>query len=230
MGFDAYGQPVPTETHDAYRAKVSDGKSVTVTVPKDYEVEVNELCLIDGHLGFSFQSADEGEEVTLNVERGEFETDQIDPSHDYDIGAVVYFDESEGRLTEDETDRMAGIVTNPKDEDNVIWFLLTNFGFISSGGEVKEGPQGKSAYDIAIEEGFEGTESEWIESLKGDPGDKGDPFNYDDFTAEQLEELKGPKGDPGTDGKDGEDGKDGKDAEPQFTEEQVSDLLALIEE
>lgn len=46
----------------------------------------------------------------------------------------------------------------------------------------------------------------------------------------------GPKGDPGADGKDGEqgpagkDGADGKDAEPQFTEEQVTDLLALLEE
>lgn len=31
-----------------------------------------------------------------------------------------------------------------------------------------------SAYDIAVENGFEGTETEWLESLKGDKGDKGD--------------------------------------------------------
>lgn len=41
------------------------------------------------------------------------------------------------------------------------------------------------------------------------------------------EGKQGPKGEPGTDGKDG---ADGKDAEPQFTEEQVTDLLALLEE
>lgn len=29
---------------------------------------------------------------------------------------------------------------------------------------------GKSAYDIAVENGFEGTVLEWLESLKGDPG------------------------------------------------------------
>lgn len=50
------------------------------------------------------------------------------------------------------------------------------------------------------------------------------------------EGKQGPKGEPGTDGKDGaqgpagKDGADGKDAEPQFTEEQVTALLALLEE
>src|SRR5699024_5279980 len=117
----------------------------------------------------------EGEEIILNVERAEFETDQIVTSFDYDIGTVVYFDASEGKLTEDETDRLAGIVTNPKDENNVIWFLLTNFGFVGSGGEGLKGE-------------------------KGDPGEQGPP------------------------------GADGKDAEPQFTEEQVAALLALLEE
>lgn len=41
-----------------------------------------------------------------------------------------------------------------------------------------ETAQGKSAYEIAVENGFEGTVEEWLESLvgaKGDPGVKGDP-------------------------------------------------------
>ena len=33
--------------------------------------------------------------------------------------------------------------------------------------------EGKSAYDIAVENGFAGTEAEWLESLKGDKGDTG---------------------------------------------------------
>ena len=47
---------------------------------------------------------------------------------------------------------------------------------------------------------------------------------------------KGDKGEPGADGKDGaqgpagKDGADGKDAEPQFTEEEVAALKALISE
>lgn len=33
---------------------------------------------------------------------------------------------------------------------------------------------GKSAYECAVEEGYTGTESEWLASLKGDKGDTGD--------------------------------------------------------
>lgn len=62
---------------------------------------------------------------------------------------------------------------------------------------------GKSAYAIAVAHGFQGTESEWLESLrgpKGTPGDKGDPFKFSDFTPEQLNAIKGKKGDPGDPG------------------------------
>lgn len=34
-----------------------------------------------------------------------------------------------------------------------------------------DGVNGKSAYDLAVDAGFTGTEAEWRESLKGDPGD-----------------------------------------------------------
>ena len=51
---------------------------------------------------------------------------------------------------------------------------------------------GMSAYDLAVKNGFEGSEEEWIASLKGE---KGDAFTYEDFTPEQLALLKGEKGD-----------------------------------
>ena len=35
------------------------------------------------------------------------------------------------------------------------------------------GENGKSAYEIAVENGFEGTEAEWLESLKGEDGADG---------------------------------------------------------
>lgn len=82
------------------------------------------------------------------------------------------------------------------------------------------GSGGKSAYEIAVDNGFDGTEEEWLESLKGKPGDKGDPFTYSDFTEGQLESLKGDPGEPG---------EPGEAAESQFTSEQVDALLALIE-
>lgn len=37
-----------------------------------------------------------------------------------------------------------------------------------------ENKRGPSAYDIAVQNGFEGTEAEWLESLKGPPGIPGD--------------------------------------------------------
>ena len=46
-----------------------------------------------------------------------------------------------------------------------------------------EGTDGKSAYEIAVENGFEGSVKEWLDSLegeKGDKGDKGDPYTLTD--------------------------------------------------
>ena len=66
--------------------------------------------------------------------------------------------------------------------------------------------RGASAYEIAVGNGYVGTEEQWLESLKGDKGDKGDPFTWDDLTAEQKKELTGPKGDKGDKGDTGEIG------------------------
>lgn len=38
----------------------------------------------------------------------------------------------------------------------------------------KDGDDGKSAYEIAVENGYKGTLSQWLESLQGDKGDEGD--------------------------------------------------------
>lgn len=43
-------------------------------------------------------------------------------------------------------------------------------GFVGTESEWLESLKGKSAYDIAVENGFVGTESEWLESLKGASG------------------------------------------------------------
>ena len=37
-----------------------------------------------------------------------------------------------------------------------------------------KGDKGASAYDVAVELGFGGTQAEWVASLKGEKGDKGD--------------------------------------------------------
>ena len=62
------------------------------------------------------------------------------------------------------------------------------------GPKGERGPQGNSAYDIAVEYGFEGTVKEWIESLKGDQGPVG-PQGEQGPKGEQGE--VGPMGKPG---------------------------------
>ena len=48
---------------------------------------------------------------------------------------------------------------------------------------------GKSAYDLAVKNGFKGTEKEWLESLKGPHGDK--PVRGIDYwTDEDKAEIK----------------------------------------
>jgi hypothetical protein len=88
-----------------------------------------------------------------------------------------------------------------------------------------KGDDGLSAYEVAVKDGFTGTEAQWLASLKGDKGDDGEDgedgedgsdFTYDDLTPEQIEALKG---------EDGQDGQDGKDfTYDDFTPEQIEGL------
>ena len=47
---------------------------------------------------------------------------------------------------------------------------------------------GKSAYEVAVLNGFEGTEAEWLASLKGEKGDKPQK-GVDYYTEADTEEL-----------------------------------------
>ena len=62
---------------------------------------------------------------------------------------------------------------------------------------------GLSAYQIALQNGFQGTEEEWLASLKGEKGDKGDKGDTG------LQGAKGEKGDKGDKGDKGEKGDPG---------------------
>ena len=57
----------------------------------------------------------------------------------------------------------------------------------SDGLDGADGVDGKSAYDIAVAHGFTGTETEWLESLKGEPGKDGVTPNLTIGTVETLE-------------------------------------------
>lgn len=76
---------------------------------------------------------------------------------------------------------------------------------IASLHDGKDGVNGKSAYEIAVDNGYPGTEQAWLASLKGDKGDTGEPG----AAGEKGE--PGEKGDTGAAGKDGRDGTTGRD-------------------
>ena len=88
------------------------------------------------------------------------------------------------------------------------------------------GKDGRSAYEIAIENGFVGTVAEWLESLKGRDGKDGLPGKDGKDGADGL------PGKDGTNGKDGKDGRDGKDGvSPDLTNYPDTDAVkALVQD
>ena len=76
----------------------------------------------------------------------------------------------------------------------------------------EKGKDGKSAYEIAIEHGFVGTETEWLESLKGVDGKDGVNGKNGCDGRNGVDGLPGKDGKNGTDGLPGRDGIDGKSA------------------
>lgn len=70
-----------------------------------------------------------------------------------------------------------------------------------------QGPQGKSAYELAVENGFEGTEQQWLNSLKGNQGNPGSEGKSayqlavaNGYAGTEQQWLSSLKGDPGNDG------------------------------
>ena len=121
--------------------------------------------------------------------------------------------------------------------------------------DIESGVEGKSAFDVAVENGFNGTKEEWLESLRGPAGPQGPagPRGYSAYAAwrtlegnengtveEFIESLKGQQGPAGEQGPQGEKGEQGP-AGPQgekgedgytpvkgvdyFTEEELKEIM-----
>lgn len=71
---------------------------------------------------------------------------------------------------------------------------------------------GLSAYQIAVNNGFEGTEQEWLESLKGEKGDTGAQGPQGEKGDTGAQGPQGEKGDAGATGPQGEKGDTGAPA------------------
>ena len=119
----------------------------------------------------------------------------------------------------------SGVVITIVDADGETSATLHN------GANGEKGTDGKSAYQIAVEQGYQGSESDWLSSLKGDKGEKGNTgakgnpgqdgadgksayaiaveHGYEDSEDKWLLSLKGEKGDAGERGEKGDTGLQG---------------------
>ena len=120
----------------------------------------------------------------------------------------------------------SGVVITIVDADGETSATLHN------GANGEKGTDGKSAYQIAVEQGYQGSESDWLSSLKGDKGEKGNTgakgnpgqdgtdgksayaiaveHGYEDSEDKWILSLKGEKGDPGDRGLQGVPGEKGE--------------------
>lgn len=93
--------------------------------------------------------------------------------------------------------------------------LLADMEEIQTAGGVS-GPAGKSAYEIAVENGFDGTAVEWLASLKGADG------------ADGANGADGADGVNGTDGADGADGYTPVKGADYFTSADIAEIVEAV--
>ena len=126
------GQPVPSTLVDIGQLKVSDGKSVDVTVPAAAGTVAGAFCVLDGFFGLALQTIvaaenTAGATIALQIEQAEYITDQIDKTKAFVKGAALYFDPSKGLFTDDATvsgSFMVGRVSDAKSAESTIQFIL----------------------------------------------------------------------------------------------------------
>lgn len=77
----------------------------------------------------------------------------------------------------------------------------------ASAGPGQKGADGKSAYEIALENGYTGSKEDWLQSLKGERGLQGPTGQQGERGTDGLPGIAGPKGDKGDTGERGPEGK-----------------------
>ena len=169
--------------------------------------------------------------VTLHIRPSGFVADgdtSIPPTPDLYTQLLKKLDEKAAGL-QNGKDGFSPKVKAEQMESGVVITIVDAEGETSAtlhnGANGEKGTDGKSAYQIAVEQGYQGSESDWLSSLKGDKGDKGNTgakgnpgqdgaegksayaiaveHGYEDSEEKWLLSLKGEKGDTGADGKDG---------------------------
>lgn len=95
------------------------------------------------------------------------------------------------------------------DETESISTYAEKINSMTDTGNGEKGDPGASAYEIAVKNGFEGTELEWLASLKGEKGEQGLPGEKGDTGSQGIQGIQGPKGEKGDTGAKGEPGIQG---------------------
>lgn len=136
---------------------------------------------------------------------------------------ISSFENDVGYISEEKTEELLADYSKTEEVERIVDQAVSQ---IPSGAD---GKNGLSAYEIAVDNGFAGTQEEWLSSLKGSDGQDGadgvDGQSGQDglsayeiavnngFTGteqEWLGSLRGIKGEDGLDGQNGRDGTDGK--------------------
>lgn len=153
--------------------------SALIACTKDYESDIKELQnKVDG---LSQQVAD----LDKLIKDGYVITDvsSITGGTRVTLSNGEHFDVTNGKDGNDGEDGKDGTVWTIGDNGN--WFCDgVDSGKPSKGADGTDGTNGtdgvdgKSAYELAKDAGFTGTEDEWIASLKGEKGDKGRNGDY----------------------------------------------------
>lgn len=134
------------------------------------------------------------------------------------------------QLTNDKgyiTDIADGSITEAKLSEEVREKLNQGGG---SGGQGEKGEDGKSAYEIWLEQGNEGSEQDFLDSLKGEKGEQGDDAYEVWLKAGHVGSLQDffdyNKGEQGIQGIQGEKGD--KMTYDDLTEEEKDDLASRV--
>ena len=180
--------------------------------------------------------------VTLHIRPSGFVADgdtSIPPTPDLYTQLLKKLDEKAAGL-QNGKDGFSPKVKAEQMESGVVITIVDAEGETSAtlhnGANGEKGTDGKSAYQIAVEQGYQGSESDWLSSLKGDKGEKGNTgakgnpgqdgadgksayaiaveHGYEDSEEKWLLSLKGEKGDTGERGEKGDTGDRGLQGVP----------------
>lgn len=127
-------------------------------------------------------------------------------------GPVTIYHGKKGENGQNGTTPVIGV---EQDTDGLYYWTLDGEWLTDDEGSkiLAQGMSGKSAYELAVEKGYQGTEEEWLASLKGSNGSNGNDGDdgksayelavengYQGTEEEWLASLKGSAGDQGDDG------------------------------